>query len=219
MITFVVATHRKEVFDKNIGLSRIFSDGEHEFIIKENHTNPQKAYNEGIEESRTDIVVLLHEDVYCPIWFEAQLIQGIKALSWAEWGVLGAIGADADGKLYGHMMDRGNDLGTPIPQPVEVASLVEPVLVIKKSNGLRLDETMPNHTLYGTDLCMQARIKGLKCFVIDAFIHHNSTSKLGQPGRDRETEAEFQRSVSHIRDKWKVFLPLRLLDAHIEELP
>lgn len=214
-MTFVVATHKEDVFQNNIGISKIFIDNEYGFIVKRGYTNVQKAYNEGIEEAQTDIVVLLHNDVYCPPEFEDQLLCGVERLEGVKWGVLGAIGADASGKLYGNMMDRGKNLGAPVSWPVGVASLVEPILVIKKSNGLRPDENMPNYSLYGTDLCLQARVKALKRFVIGVFVHHNSTSELGQPGRSPKIEVEFQRSVSHIRNKWKQFLPLHLLDAYI----
>jgi hypothetical protein len=91
--------------------------------------------------------------------------------------------------------------GQEIDKPEPVETLDEIVLVIRKSSGLRFDPSLPHYHLYGTDICMAAREKGMMSFAIPAFCIHNTNQLLTLP-------AEFYECYRHVKRKWRKYLPI-----------
>ncbi len=96
-------------------------------------------------------------------------------------------------------MDRGRPWGAPVTGFVEVDTLDELILITK--GDLKFDEQF-EQDFYGSDICMQARAQGKKCYVFKSFCDHNSSRKIG--GR---TES-FYISKERFKQKWKEQLPI-----------
>ena len=162
------------------------------------------AYNSAIRMAKTDILVFSHQDIYLPQSWIAALEKAVDQLSLTDpnWGVLGVWGGTKEGIPGGFLYWTGRGVaGTPFDHPVEVATLDEVVLVIRKSSGLEFDESLPGFHMYGADLCQQALHRGLKCYAINAFCIHNTSVYRMLP-------LDFWRCYLFMRKKWRADLPL-----------
>jgi hypothetical protein len=204
--TFAVAVNNLETLQKNLYRSPEFlKDHKHQVIIKQNYLSASLAYNSAIDEAENEIVIFIHQDVYLPeTWFS----DINRCLSYLEerqvnWGVLGCFGSrrDADGGL-GRVYTTGLGLhGTEINEPEPVETLDEIILIIRKSSGLRFDPFLPHFHLYGTDLCLSAKNKGMTNFAFQGFCIHNTNQLLSLPG-------EFYACYRYVKRKWAKFLPI-----------
>ncbi len=206
--TIVAAVNDSEVLEKNLFLSPgVKAGSENQIIIKRNYSAASLAYNEAIIEAKNEIIIFVHQDVYLP---ENWLPSLKKSLSYFEkekinWGVLGCFGSRKGrtggigiGRVYTTGMGiHGREIGKPEP----VQTLDEIVLVIRKSSGLRFDPSLPHYHLYGTDICMAAREKGMMSFAIPAFCVHNTNQLLALP-------VEFYECYRYVKRRWKKYLPI-----------
>ena len=177
-----------------------------EVLTRRGFSSAAQAYNSGKEASASDVIIFAHQDVYFPqCWFES-LARSITAISAQDpdWGVLGVFGISLSGAEAGHLYSTGlrRVLGCPFEGPIKVSTLDEVVLVVRRSSGLQFDEKLPGFHLYGADICLEAQLKGLKCYVISAFCVHNSN------GLDQLPPA-YSRAYFYLRDKWRNQLPIR----------
>jgi hypothetical protein len=206
--TIVAAVNDITVLQKNLYLSPgIKNDSSNQIIIKHNYRAASLAYNEAIEESKNDIILFVHQDVYFPeTWFPSF----INALSYFEnekinWGVLGCFGIREEcnkGIAYGKVYSNGwGAIGREIIKPEPVQTLDEIVLVIKKSSGLRFDPTLPHFHMYGADICMSAKDRGMTSYVLPAFCIHNTNQIVS-------LTSEFYECYRHIKKRWKKNLPI-----------
>jgi len=130
------------------------------------------ALNAGLDQAIHEVIVVVHEDVYLEVEWQAKLNAVLNALETSDpqWGVLGAAGLDCTGRLVGHFRDphgsinsfSGNDLYAC------VQTLDEQLMIVRKSSGLRFDASIPGIHGLGSDLLFDARDKGLNCYVVDA---------------------------------------------------
>ena len=79
--------------------------------------------------------------------------------------------------------------------PARVATLDELLLVVRRDSGLRFDPALGFH-LYGADICLQARERGLAVVALAAPCHHNSRS-VGLPEAFFASAEVFARKWSH----------------------
>jgi hypothetical protein len=86
------------------------------------------------------------------------------------------------------------------PQPVQ--TLDEVVLILRKSSGLRFDESLPHFHFYGTDICLRVSKRGMASYAISAFCIHNTNEPLVLP-------AEFYQCGKHIKRTWGDCLPIQ----------
>jgi hypothetical protein len=120
-----------------------------------------------------------------------------------NWGVLGSYGKTQDGRGWGHVYSSGREvIGEPLRRPVVVQTLDEIVLILRKSSGLRFDDSLPHFHFYGTDICLSAAKKGMKSYAISAFCVHNTHQTLVLP-------KEFYECCRHIKRVWKDCLPIQ----------
>ena len=203
--TIVAAVNDTEVLQKNLCLSPDIKNGSIQLITKRNYRAASLAYNEAIEEADNEIILFVHQDVYLPeTWFSSFK----KSLSYLEkeqinWGVLGCFGSAKNrhggvGRVCTTGMGlHGNEIGN--PEPVE--TLDEIVLIIRRSSGLRFDSSLPHFHLYGTDICMSAREKGMMSYAIPAFCVHNTNQLVDLP-------KEFYNCYRHVKSRWSKYLPI-----------
>jgi len=204
--TIAVAVNDRETLRNNLYLSPgLTNGGRNEILIKENFKSASAAYNSAIDDASNDVIIFVHQDIYLPeTWFPdlRRAISNLKDHK-ADWGVLGCFGSRraALGGL-GQVFTNGRGVhGNRIAVPEVVETLDEILLVLRKSSGLRFDPALPHFHLYGTDICMEARKRGMDSYAFQGFCVHNTNQLLHLP-------TEFYACYQYVRRKWKKYLPI-----------
>ena len=168
--------------------------------------------NQGMAQAENEWVICLHQDVWLPAGWDLALAQQIQAAE-LRFGLIGVAGVYGVGdvicaddragtlsaKRIGWVVDRGRVLNDGPGLPARVATLDELLLVVRRDGPLRFDPALGFH-LYGADLCLQARERGLAAVALGALCHHNSRH-IGLGEGFHESAAVFAR-------KWKHRLPI-----------
>ena len=134
------------------------------------------ALGSGVERARYDVVVLVHQDVYL---HDVDRLAEIAALLRKDrsWGLVGANGVTADGRSTGLLRDRMQLIGDSAPQPVEVDSLDEVLVMVRRDllleHPLTQDPDLAWHA-YAVELGLRHKRLGLRVGAVDAAITHNS---------------------------------------------
>jgi hypothetical protein len=174
-------------------------------ILQKGFTSAAAAYNAGIEKAPTDVLVLCHQDVYLPAGWIGKIQKALESLSQQDphWAVAGLWGGAVVGTFTGHLYCAGlmRVLGQPSDDATEVTSLDEFLLILRKSSGVRFDESLKGFHMYGTDICLEAKKRGLKSYAISAFCVHNTNGYRMLP-------LDFWGSYFFLRRKWKSELPI-----------
>lgn len=206
LLTFAVAANNREMLEANFLASPCFQTGHpYQILVQEGYASASKAYNDAFEKSRNDLIVFAHQDVIFPDEWLAQLEKALRYLDIndPDWGVLGCYGQTLDQGAHGYVYSPGPGfIGAPFENPAEVQTLDEIVLIVRKSSGLRFDDTLPSFHLYGTDICMRASQLGRRSYAIPALCVHNSLHYLVLP-------EEFYACYKHVRRVWKASLPIQ----------
>lgn len=177
----------------------------HKIMLQENFPSASRAYNDAIEKSPNEIIVLLHQDIILPRNWPVDLERALTYLETndANWGVLGCYGETLYDRGLGYVYSTGPGLlGAPFEHPLPVNTLDEIVLIVRKSSALRFDDSLPHFHMYGPDICMAAAKRGMKSYAISAFCIHNAVLNLVLPG-------EFYDCCKRVRRKWREFLPIQ----------
>lgn len=198
------AANERTVLARNLQRSPEVADGRVPLAIVWGAKAASVAYHDAIASAQADIVVFSHQDVYFPEgWFERlQIVCQKLSLADPSWGVVGLSGVTSEGTYAGHLWDSGLGAvcGGPFSQPREVASLDEAVLIVRRASGALFDPALPSFHLYGTDIVLEARRAGMKSYVIDLPIIHNSKPTVCL---DHTYVAAYRFMVR----KWKALLP------------
>lgn len=177
-----------------------------EILFQRGFDTAAAAYNPAILEAKGEVLIFLHQDVFLPAGWLPQLSAAVNQLNLADphWGVLGIYGVTAAGEMRGHLYCNANQcaLGQPIQKPVEVVTLDEVVLILRKDAGLRFDGGLKGFHLYGADICLAARQQGLKNYVVPGFCIHNANGYGLFP-------RSFWRGYFYMQRKWKSHLPVK----------
>jgi hypothetical protein len=163
------------------------------------------AFNDAIDKSKNDLIVFIHQDMILPENWLSDLELGLTFLTAddPQWGVVGCYGETLDDNGRGYVYSSGlGILGKPFERPARIQTLDEIVLILRKSSGLRFDESLPHFHMYGTDICMRAEENGRKNYAISAFCIHNT-----QPGLILADE--FYECYWHVKRTWKHRLPIQ----------
>jgi glycosyltransferase involved in cell wall biosynthesis len=204
--TIAVSVNNEEVLQQNLLLSPgLVNGGRNQLLLRRNFPSASLAYNSAIQEADHDIVIFVHQDIYLPDTWFADLNRCLAFLEGAgvNWGVLGCYGSrkGADGGL-GRVFTRGlGRHGRQITQPEPVETLDEIVLILRKSSGLRFDPGLPHFHLYGPDICLTARARGMVNYAFQGYCVHNTNQLLILP-------EEFYTCYRYIRSKWAHYLPI-----------
>ena len=177
-----------------------------EVLLQRGFSNAAAAYNSGIYNAKSDLLVFVHQDVYLPQGWLMTVQSAVDGVSKTDpdWGVMGCWGIRPSGEGAGFVYDGAwkNVLGKHFEGGLEVESLDEVVLILRKSSGLRFDPQLAGFHMYGADICLEARRRGRKCYAIAAFCVHN-TSQYGM------LPWQFWKGYLQLRRKWKAQLPIR----------
>lgn len=214
-MTLVSTVNDTEILSANL-LASPFLLKKHDcqVVTLANFSSAASAYNEGISRAENDLMVFAHQDVFFPASWLAQLGSALDYLERVDpnWGVIGCWGVTRTGETWGHLYSTGQGvIGKPFERPVEVQTLDELVLILRKPSGLKFDEKLPHFHLYGTDLCLSAAKRGLKCYAISAFCIHNTEQIFTLPG-------EFYDCYKYIKRVWRDRLPIHTSCIKISDL-
>jgi Glycosyltransferase like family len=201
--TVICAANNDEVL-KSCLLNSPDIGGASQAILQRGYTSAAVAYNSGLQKAETDLVLFIHQDVYLPKGWLASLGRSLERLSKIDpnWGVLGVWGVGESKENAGFLYCAANGrLGRPFEGVREVRSLDEVLLVMRKSSKLRFDERLPGFHMYGTDICFEARRRGMKSYVIPAPCVHNTNGYRMLP-------LQFWICYLFMRKKWRSQLPI-----------
>jgi hypothetical protein len=213
--SFVVAVNNHQILQANLLRSPSIAENASppQVIIKENFSSAGAAYNSGLDDAINDLVIFIHQDMYLPADWLHKVAGAIRSLeeTGQRWGVLGCYGVTAGHKLgFGQTYSTGlGVIGQPIAEPTPVDTLDEIVLILRKSSGLRFDSSVPGFHMYGPDICMEARERGLRCFAIPAFCVHNTSQLFRLPD-------DFRVAYRYMKRKWRRHLPIHTSCTVIE---
>jgi Glycosyltransferase like family len=205
--SIVVAVNNHQVLQNNLLRSPSLANGSstHQIIVEEGFSAAGAAYNSGLDAALNDIVIFIHQDVYLPDGWMQQLTESIRTLEAAgqKWGVLGCFGVTKDHRDgLGQVYSTGLGLiGKPVAVPTPVDTLDEIVLIFRNSSGLRFDPEVPNFHMYGADICLEARQRGLSSYAIPAFCVHNTRQIFKLP-------TDFRVAYRYMKRKWRHCMPV-----------
>ena len=158
--------------------------------IMECHSAPE-AINAMMDAAKNDLIIISHDDIVFP----ENWAKNLTLPDDDNFGILGVWGnALDDGTFVGNLYGPKGHYFTDRELPVEVQSLDELLTIIRKSSGLRFDESLDSFTLYAVDMCLQAMEQGKKNYAIDACLTHLSSGVC---------DPEFYRTLGLIQAKWR----------------
>lgn len=201
-LTFVLAVNNEELF-RNCFLRSPDLDLGVDIVVQKGFSSAALAYNSGIQRAKNDTVVLVHQDVYLPEGWMGRVQRTIELITLQDpnWGVLGVWGVQKDGGRAGYVYWQA-PYGDHFEGGIEVATLDELLLIVRRSSGLLFDDALGGFHMYGADICLEARRRGMKCYAISALCIHNATGYKVLP-------MQFWNAYMFMRRKWKKYLPLK----------
>lgn len=205
-IAIVCASHNDEILHANLLRSPVIAEARAPLHLERGAATAAIAYNRALDATSAEIVVFAHHDVYLPRGWETLLQTRLAAVAEhdANWALFGPFGVGLDASHIGPVWSSsiGLIVGRVPTAPTTVQSFDEMVIVLRRSSGLRFDETLPGWHMYGTDIVTQARSRGLHAYAGALPTIHN----------DRYHEAlreDFVECYQAMRAKWRDQLPLR----------
>lgn len=164
-----------------------------------------RAYNRALAESRAEVVVFAHQDVYLPRGFREGLRAQVERLERLDptWAVAGVTGLDAAGVLHGQTWSSGLGrlVGERPSAPVAVETLDEMLLLVRRGSGLAFDAGLPGFHLYAADAVQIAKAAGLTSYVVDLPAIHHSRPVV-------RLDAGYRRAYRYMQRKWRAVLPI-----------
>ena len=163
-VTFVNAVNNRRLFERNFLASPCLDQHQDcELLVQEGFGSAAKAYNDAIDRAMHDLIVFCHQDILLPQSWLCELQSALQELEREDpqWGVLGTYGVTQDGRAWGRVYSSGlGVIGETPPRPVAVQTLDEIVLILRKSSGLRFDESLPHFIFTGLIFACARQRKG-----------------------------------------------------------
>ena len=189
-------------------------DTPHEVLTVEGCPSAADGLNWALKTAKHPVVVCVHQDVYLPTGWFARFRAGWRAATerfgpLGAAGVYGVTGPESGTARAGRVIDRDRLLAEPHPLPAAVRSLDELLVAVPARGAVRFDPALGWH-LYGTDICLKARARGLATAVIDAPCFHHSRGTGDLPAAFRESGRVLARA-------WPAALPVATPCALIDK--
>ena len=185
MISIICVYNNKNILENCLLKSLKNQTVKFELITLKNTTGQFKsaaeALNYGGGKATGRYIMFVHQDVELDSgsWLEKveKLLDNIHNL-----GIAGVAGMSEKGKNFaererGYISNCGETWRKLFQKPEEVQTLDECLLIVPKNvfDNIKFDEKIfDNWHCYGADYCLCVREKGLKAYVIPAFIYHRS---------------------------------------------
>jgi len=158
-----------------------------EFLIldnsKGNAHDAYSGYNWILQKARGEFVIFSHQDVRLDFDGRQELEARLAELEELDptWAVVGNAGGLENGSLVIRITDPG--LGPDYRQgsfPSQVCSLDSNFILVKNETRVAFSRDLQGFDFYGSDICLQAEIRGYRAYVIDFHVHHLSSGKTGK---------------------------------------
>lgn len=215
-IDLAAAVNNRDVLANCLQRSPDVASGALRLRIYERRSTAGEAYNAALDDSRADVLVLAHQDVYLPAGFVSGAAEQLRRLNELDpqWALAGVAGLDAAGAFHGRTWSSGLGalLGERAAAPVAVVSLDEMLLFVRRGSGLRFDERMPSFHLYAADAVQTARARGLRSYVIDTPAVHHSRAVVA-------LDKGYRAAYRYMQRKWRADLPIPNLVCAITRSP
>ena len=176
-LSLVTCVSRIDVLHERLAQSPCLHKGGLPWTAYFNCTSAAQAFNQALRgNTAAEWVVWVHQDVYLPPGWDAQLRLALAEAT-QQWphlavaGVYGVHGAGAQALRAGKVLDRGQLLHEPAALPCLVDSLDELLVAVRVDSGLQMDPAM-GFDFYATDLVLQAQQAGRCAAVVDAYCEH-----------------------------------------------
>jgi hypothetical protein len=137
---------------------------------------------DGASGDRPRYIIFCHQDVQLDQGHGInELTTALKALEVldSKWAVAGNGGVTDGLKTIRHISDP---FGISFMEtlPARVLTLDENLLIVKPGTGLRCSPEMSGFHLYGTDLCLNALMRGYRAYVVDFKLTHLSRGNVDE---------------------------------------
>jgi hypothetical protein len=139
--------------------------------------------NKFLSKSQAKYIVVCHQDIRLDFDDIAKLEDCIERLesNHPRWAVLGNAGGSSDlSEVYCRISDPHGTDQSGSKYPIQVSSLDENFLIIKNGLHIGLSTDLAGFHFYGTDICLQASLRGYETYIIDFHLRHLSS---GNPGK------------------------------------
>ena len=210
----VAAVNRPDILAANLAASPALIARPERLNIQRDPVSAAIAYNQGLDETRAEIVVFAHQDVYLPKGWDQMLMQAVGEIAAHDpaWAVLGLIGKTSCNRICGRVWSTGlaREVGDGTGLPAPAASIDELLIVLRRSSGLRFDPGLPSFHLYGTDIVQTALKAGYGAYIVDAPVIHNSRAV-------RSLQDGFAEAYAYLQKKLADRLPVPTLVARLDE--
>lgn len=215
-VSVAAAVNNAGVLDNCLGRSPDICAGALSLRIYQGARSASIAYNQALDETSADVLVLAHQDVYLPQGFLQRLTEQLTMLDALDpkWALAGVVGLDGRHEVQGRTWSSGLGqlVGAAVTRPTPVETLDEMLLVVRRASQFRFDERMPSFHLYAADAVQSAKALGLKSYVLDLPAIHHSRAVVALDGGYRKAYRFMQR-------KWRAQLPLPNLVCPITRSP
>jgi GT2 family glycosyltransferase len=183
---FTVCSLCRDANSKNklfTGLVNFFPEDSRYLLIDNSiaKTDCYQAINTFIAQATGDFILIIHDDVSFDGLNCSNLINELRRIceldpKAALFGIAGV--SLTSYSSIGHFRDAAGEHKWGFHEGGLASSLDECFLVLRRDRGLSVSNELSGYHFYGTDLCINAREKGLASYVIDFPIIHKSTGSL-----------------------------------------
>lgn len=149
-----------------------------EFLYIDNAASNEFDCYEGlnllIQQCKGEYLVLCHQDVRLLSDNYHVLLDRLKQLETIDstWALAGNAGKTENGEYRIRITDLHGVDQLRGPLPARVVSLDENFIVLKRSALLAFSGDLRGYHLYGTDICIQAEVRGKSAYVVDFHLEH-----------------------------------------------
>ncbi|QEC51994.1 hypothetical protein EDD80_111112 [Anseongella ginsenosidimutans] len=157
-----------------------FNPASCEYLYIDNtHGNSYDAFaglNCFLRKARGKYIILCHQDVLLNFDKRDALEQRLAELDALDpqWGLCGNAGAAGPNYIVYRISYPGGLTQSKGKFPEKVHSLDENFILVKNEAMLALSNNLRGFHLYGTDICLQAAMRGYNAYVVDFHLTHKS---------------------------------------------
>lgn len=178
-----------------------FTAEDTEYLVADNSSgnvmDAFAAYNAFLLQARAPHIILCHQDILLLDDGRAKLDRLLSELQQRDpnWGLCGNAGVRDDGVLALRITDphrADGNMGGPFP--VQVSTLDENFIVVRRAANLALSRDLHGFHMHGADLCLVADVLGWSAWVIDFHLHHTSPGKV---------DSSYHHAKFQLRDKYQ----------------
>jgi len=163
------------------------------------------AINRFLRLARGDYIILCHQDIRLHDDKAADLDRAIAQLGALDpdWAAAGNAGGVHPGRLAVRITDpKGTDTRQG-PFPAEAEGLDENFIVVRRQAGLSVSHDLSGFHFYGTDLCLIARLLGMRCYVIDFHLWHIGGASQAGKSSNVAFRKDYPRARARLIEKYR----------------